>query len=183
MHFPLAAFDGSYTADAKMPYMIRIGMVLIFGGIVGSMAIALYAYTLYQPNEIMVPHGEPVILGPMEYAITFEGVNNGNDEFRPEHAFVKVRVNMQNVAGYDATVSGGQFYIVTAGSMPQQPRFGNGTLGQEDLLRETLQPGTHITRTTQFDVPFSDEATYQVLIRPAKEHATPDHAIVCLTNC
>lgn len=163
--------------------MIRIGMVVVFGGIVGSMVIALYAYTMYQPNELAVPHGEPVILGPLEYAITFEGTSNGNDEFRPEHTFVQIRINMQNVAGYDATVSGGQFYIVAAGSTPLQPRFGNGTLGQEDLLRETLQPGSHITRTTQFDVPFSDEATYQVLIRPAKEHATSDHAIVCLTNC
>ena len=153
--------------------MIRIGTVLILGGIVGSMVIALYAYTLYQPNELTVPHGEPVILGPMEYAVTFEGTNNGNDEFRPEHTFVKIRVNMQNVAEYDAAVSGGQFYIVVPGSMPQQPHFGNGTLGQEDLLFETIQPGSHITRTTQFDVPFNAEDTYQVLIRPAKEHATP----------
>ena len=163
--------------------MIRIGMVLILGGIVGSMVIALYAYTLYQPNALDTPHGEPVVLGPLEYAVTFEGTDSGSDEFRPEHTFVKIRINMQNVAEHEATVSGGQFYILSTGGMPLQPRYGNGTLGQEDLLLETLQPGSHITRTTQFDIPFDGDATYQVLIRPAKEHATPDHAIVCLTNC
>ena len=163
--------------------MIRAGFVIVMGGIIISMAIALYAYTLYQPNVLETPHGEPVILGPMEYAVTFEGTNNGNDEFRPEHTFVKIRVNMQNIAGHPATVSGGQFYIVGADGRPLQPVFGNGTLGEEDLLRETLQPGSHITRTTQFDIPFDDGSTYQLLIRPAKEHATSDHAVVCLRNC
>lgn len=163
--------------------VVRVGFVLVMGGVVASMIVAIYAYTLYQPNALEVPHGEPIILGPIEYAITFEGTNNGNDELRPEHTFVRIRINMQNVAGYDATVNGGQFYIIGAGSSPKQPVFGNGTFGQEDLLRETLEPGSHITRTTQFDVPFDDESTYQVLIRPAKEHATPDHGVVCLINC
>ena len=164
--------------------MVRAGFVLVIGGIIGSMIIALFTYTLYQPNALEVSHGEPVVLGPLEYAVIFEGTNNGHDKFRPDHEFFKIRINFQNIADHSATVSGGQFYIadVNGGGL-QQPIFGNGTLGQDDLLRETLEPGSHITRTTQFDVSFDDEATYFIIIRPAKEHGSADHAIVCMTNC
>lgn len=163
--------------------MIRIGMVVVLGAVIGSMIIALYAYTLYQPNMIEVSHGEPVIVGPIEYAIMLEDVHDGIDDVRPNDRFVKIRINMMNIDTQSATVSGGQFYFVDATDKRHWPIYGNGTFGQEDLLRETLQGGEHITRTTQFDVPYNADETYSVIIRPAKEHNSVDLAIVCLTNC
>lgn len=163
--------------------MIRIGMIVVLGAVIGSMAIALYAYVLYQPNIIEVSHGEPVIVGPIEYAIIFEDVHDGMNDVKPNDRFVKIRINMMNVDAQSATVSGGQFYFIDAAGERHWPVYGNGTFGQEDLLRETLQAGEHITRTTQFDVPFSSDEAYNVIIRPAKEHNSIDMAIVCLTNC
>ena len=163
--------------------MVRIGMVVVMGAIVGSMAIALFAYTLYQPNIIEVYQGEPARVGPIEYAITFEGVHEGSGDVVPNDQFVRIRINMVNVGEESAAVSGGQFYFVDENGKRHWPIYGNGTFGQEDLLRDVLQPGEHITRTTQFDVPFDDDATYYVYIRPAKEHGTTDYAVVCMTNC
>ncbi|MYC79851.1 MAG: DUF4352 domain-containing protein [Cenarchaeum sp. SB0661_bin_35] len=163
--------------------MIQIGMVIVLGAVIGSMAIALYAYVLYQPNIIEVSHGEPVVVGPIEYAIVFEDIHDGIDDARPNDRFVKIRINMMNVGTESATISGGQFYFVDTDGERHWPVYGNGTFGQEDLLRETLQSGEHITRTTQFDVPYMDDETYSVIIRPAKEHNSMDMAVVCITNC
>ncbi len=163
--------------------MVRIGVVLVMGAIIGSMVVAMFAWMQYQPTALEVPHGEPVVVGPVEYAVTFEGTNAGVEGFRPQEVFVKIRVNMQNVAEQDAAVSGGQFHLGSSDMVRVQPVYGNGTLGEEDMLLVDLQPGGHVTRTTQFDVPFDDDATYYVYIRPAKEHGTTDYAVVCMTNC
>ena len=158
-------------------------MVVVLGAIIGSMVIALYAYTLYQPNVIEVSQGEPVIVGPIEYAITFEDAHDGIGDVTPNDKFVKIRINMANIDTQSATVSGGQFYFVDAAGKRHWPVYGNGTFGQEDLLRDTLRAGEHITRTTQFDVPYNADEKYSVIIRPAKEHNSVDMAIVCLTGC
>ena len=163
--------------------MVRMGMVMVLGGVVASMAIAMYAFTLYQPNIIEVHEGEPVVVGPVEYTIIFEGTHDGSEEVRPENTFVKIRVSMLNRDVNDVGITGGQFFIVDVDGTRHQPIYGNGTFSNEDLLLETLLPDRAISRTTQFDIPFDDSASYQILIRPAKEHATSDAAIVCLTNC
>ncbi len=163
--------------------MVRMGMVIVIGGIVASMVIAMYAYIQYQPNIIEVASGEPVVVGPVEYAITFEGIHDGNDEVRPEHTFVEIRINMRNIDSSDVTVTGGQFYFVDADDVRHRPIYGNGTFAAEDLFIEALQPDRAVTRTTQFDVPFDDLEQYKIIVRPAKDHESIDVGIVCITNC
>ena len=163
--------------------MVRMGMAVVIGGIVASMVIAMYAYIQYQPNIMEVSNGEPVVVGPVEYSITFEGIHDGNDEVKPEHTFVEIRINMRNIDSSDVTVTGGQFYFVDTGGERHWPIYGNGTFAEEDLYIEVLQPDRSVTRTTQFDVPFDDLEQYQIIIRPAKEHESIDVGIVCITNC
>ena len=163
--------------------MARLGIVLVIGAIVVSMAAAMYAYVLYQPNVMSVSDGDPVVVGPIEYTINYEGTNDGNEEFRPENTFVKIRIGMKNLDSVEHTVSGGQFYFVDSAGVRHWPSYGNGTLHQEDLLTEILPPGEPISRTTQFDVQFEGDHMHEIIIRPAKEHNSIDVAIVCITNC
>lgn len=163
--------------------MVRIGMVLVMGGILVSMSIAMFAWTQYQPVILEASPGEPVIVGPVEYSITFDGTNAGVEGFQPQDVFAKIRISMQNVADEEVTLNGGQFHFAGPDMNRVQAVFGNGTLGEEDMLIEKLQPGSRIIRTTQFDVPFDEDSTYHVYVRPAKEHGTTDYAIICVTNC
>lgn len=163
--------------------MVRVGLVLVLGAIVTSMAVAMYMYVQYQPNIIVTSHGEPVAVGPIEYAITYQGTYDGNDDVKPQNTFVRIRIDMRNLDTQDVRVSGGQFYFVDDTGEKRQPTYGNGTFGQEDLLTEVLKPDRTVSRTTQFDVPFDRDARYDIMIRPAKDHSTIDTAIVCITNC
>ena len=147
------------------------------------MLVALYAYTLYQPNVIEASRGDYVTLGPVEYAVTFEGTHNGNSGFVPENTFVGIHIDIKNVHTDLVTVTGGQFYLVDPDGKRHWPIYGNGTMGPNDLYIERLEPEQSVSRTTQFDVVFDQSATYNILVRPAKEHNTIDLALICITNC
>ncbi len=174
---------GLYVFNTMLDIMVSVVFVAVMGGVIISMAVAFYAYIIYQPNVLEVNDGEPVVVGPIEYTVIFEGTNDGNEEFRPENTFVKVRIGMNNLDDMEHAVSGGQFYFVDSLGVRHWPSYGNGTLHQEDLLRDVLQPGNSISRTTQFDVHFDSDERYEVIVRPAKEHNSLDVGIVCITNC
>ena len=161
--------------------MVRMGLVIVIGAILISMGVGLYMYTQYQPNFIQTTAGVPVIVGPIEYTITFEGTHNGNDDTRPENTFVKIRINAKNIGTEDARITGGQFFIIDENGQKHQPIYGE--FSDEDLLNEILEPNKPITRTTQFDIDFDEEKKYNIAIRPTKQHESIDTAIVCITNC
>ena len=62
--------------------MIRLGMVIIIGAVIASMAAGMYMYTQYQTNYIEAAEGETVRIGPVEYVITFEGTHKGGQRNR-----------------------------------------------------------------------------------------------------
>ena len=59
-----------------------IAVVILFGAIIASMAVAIYMYSEYQVNFIETTAGKPVIVGPVEYTVTFEGTH---EEDRKAH--------------------------------------------------------------------------------------------------
>ena len=65
--------------------MARMGLVIVIGAIIGSMVLANYMYMQYQTNFIETNAGETVMVGPVEYVITFEGTHEGNKETMPEN--------------------------------------------------------------------------------------------------
>ena len=65
--------------------MARMGLVIVIGAIIGSMVLANYMYMQYQTNFIEVSEGETVIVGPVEYIVTFEGTHEGDKETEPEN--------------------------------------------------------------------------------------------------
>lgn len=161
--------------------MARIGMVIVVGAIIISIVIALFAYVQYQPNYVETKAGEPTVVGPVEYTITFEGTHNGNEKTRPEHTFVKIRLVAKDISQENTRISGGQFFIVEPNGEKHQPVYGG--FSEEDLLDDILEPNKPVSWTTQFDIDFDEKEKYNIIIRPTKEQKTVDTGVVCLINC
>ena len=145
------------------------------------MVAGIYTYTQYQTNFITSVAGKTVIVGPVEYTITFEGTHEGNKENIPKNTYVMIEVTAKNVSNKKTIISGGQFYIVDDKGQKHEAVFGE--FSPKDLFLEVLEPDRPIQRTTQFDIPFDEEKQYKIIIRPQKEQSTMDTAIICITNC
>ena len=161
--------------------MVRMGVVIVIAAIIGSMVLANYTYTQYQTNFIEVNEGEPVIVGPVEYIVTFEGTHDGNKETKPENTFVKIGIIAKNISDEKTALSGGQFFLMDEKDQRHKAVFGE--FSSKDLWLVGLDPGNPIEITTQFDVPFDENKNYKIVIRPQKDQSTVDTASICLTNC
>lgn len=161
--------------------MVRITLVLVVGAVMASMAAALYTYYIYQPNFKTANHGEPVIIGPVEYIITYEGQFDGTKEVRPEHSFLKIRIGAENLGDGPTQISGLQFTLIDENDARTEPIYGG--FSDEDLLYHTLGVQKPASYTTQFDVPFDEDAQYSIGIEPRKEQSSLDIGIVCILNC
>ncbi len=163
--------------------MVKVGAIIVIGAIFATMAAGMYMYAQYQTNYISSVAGETVIVGPVEYVITFEGTHNGSDEIRPENTFVMIGITAKNISDEKTLLTGGQFYIVDEKEQKHIAIYGEETFSSKDLFIEWLEPNKPIEITTQFDIPFDEEKQYKIIIRPQKEQSTTDTAVVCITNC
>ncbi|WP_067960481.1 DUF4352 domain-containing protein [Nitrosopumilus sp. Nsub] len=161
--------------------MVRIGLVIVIGAIIGSMVLANYMYMQYQTNFIEVSEGETVLVGPVEYIVTFEGTHDGDKETEPENTFVKIGIIAKNISDENTVVSGGQFFLIDEKDQKHKAVFGE--FSSKDLWLVGLEPNKPIEVTTQFDIPFDEDENYKIVIRPQKDQATVDTASICLTNC
>ena len=89
--------------------MARMGLVIVIGAIIGSMVLANYMYMQYQTNFIEVSEGETVIVGPVEYVVTFEGTHEGDKEEEPENTFVKIGIIAKNISDEKTVFQEGNF--------------------------------------------------------------------------
>ena len=160
--------------------MIRIGIILIIGGIIASIIVSMFAYVEYQPNFILADAGQYIQVGPVKYAIEYEGIHKGDKETVPKHDFLKIRIFAENTSDDLTRISGGQFYLIDENDSRIQPTFGNFS---EDLLNEQLEPHKEISRTTQFDIEFDEGKQYKIGIRPTKDQKSTDIGIICIINC
>ena len=161
--------------------MVRLGMVIVVGAIIASIAAGMYMYTQYQTNYITSVAGNTIKVGPVEYIITFEGTHEGNKETVPENTFVMIGISAKNTSDEGTMISGGQFYIIDEKEQKHEAVFGE--FSAKDLWLEKLEPNKPIQRTTQFDIPFDEKNQYKIIIRPQKDQSTVDTAVVCITNC
>ena len=161
--------------------MARMGLVIVIGAIIGSMVLANYMYMQYQTNFIEVSEGETVLVGPVEYTVTFEGTHDGDKETEPENTFVKIGIIAKNISDENTVVSGGQFFLIDEKDQKHKAVFGE--FSSKDLWLVGLEPNKPIEVTTQFDIPFDEDENYKIVIRPQKDQATVDTASICLTNC
>jgi len=158
-----------------------IGVVIVIGAIIASMSVAMFMYTQYQTNYIESSVGNAVIVGPVEYVITFEGTHQGDKDTIPENTFVMIGVTAKNISDEKTALSGGQFYLID--EKDQKHKAVYGEFSSKDLLMVGLDPGKPIEITTQFDIEFDEENQYKIVIRPQKDQSTVDTASICLINC
>lgn len=173
------------------PRMVRIGVVIVIGIIIISMTVTMYMYTQYQTNFISVKVGEPVIIGPVEYTITFDGIHKGNEkliETKPDNTFVKIRIIAKNISEKKTVISASQFYLIDEKQQKHLPVYGG--FSTEDLVYEGfrssdhwLEPNKPVIMTTQFDVSYNELNQYNIVIHPSKQQSTVDTAVICITNC
>ena len=156
-------------------------MVIVVSAIMASMAAAMYMYAQYQTNYVTANAGEPIVVGPVEYSITFDGTHNGDKNTKPENTFVKIRINAKNISDEKTRMSGGQFYLVDENQTMHQAVY--GAFSPEDLLDDWLEPGKPVSWTTQFDVPYDAKERLGVTIKPTKQQSTVDVGNVCIVNC
>jgi hypothetical protein len=161
--------------------MGQIGIIIVIAIIIVSMGAAMYMYTQYQTNFIIGKMGEPVVVGPVEYAISFDGTHKGSKETIPENTFVKIKIIAKNISNEDTRISGGQFYIVDEKQQKHQAVYGK--FSADDLLDYLLEPNKAVMFTTQFDVPYDEQKQYSITIRPTKQQSSLDTAVICITNC
>ncbi|MBI1662792.1 MAG: DUF4352 domain-containing protein [Nitrosopumilus sp.] len=162
--------------------MAGLGVVIVIGGIITSMGIAMFMYSQYQTNFIETVTGETVTVGPVEYIITFEGTHEGSKDVQPENTFVMIGITAKYTGDEERTLlSGGQFYIVDEKEQKHEAVYGE--FSSKDLLLEWLKPNKPVEKTTQFDIPFDEEKMYKIIIRPQKDQSTIDTAVICITNC
>ena len=161
--------------------MVNLGIIIVIGAIVTSMGVAMYVYSQYQTNYIEVNTGEPIIVGPVEYTIFFEGTHEGNKDSKPENTFVKIRINAKNISDEKTRISGGQFYLIDEKQQKHEAVF--GAFSSEDLLDDWLEPSKLVSWTTQFDVPYNDGKKISIIIKPTKQQTTVDVGRVCIQNC
>jgi hypothetical protein len=161
--------------------MARIGVIVVIGAIIISMAIAMYMYTQYQTNFIIVKAGESVVVGPVEYTITFDGTHKGNEKTIPVDTFVKIRIGAKNITDEKTRISRDQFYLIDEKQQKYQPTYGK--FSTEDLSDAWLEPNKPATLTTQFDIPYDEQKQYKVVIRPSKQQSSVDVALICITKC
>ena len=161
--------------------MAGIAIVIVFAAVIVSIGAGMYTYTLYQTNYIEAVAGAPIVVGPVEYVITFEGTHEGSKEVVPENTFVTIGIVAKNISNEETLLSGGQFYIIDEKEQKHEAVYGE--FSEKDLFYEKIQPNKPVQRTTQFDIPFDEENQYKIIIRPQKEQSTVDTAVVCLTNC
>ena len=161
--------------------MVQIGIFIVIGAILISMAFAMYYYTQYQTNLIIAKAGEPVVVGPVEYTITFDGTHKGNEKVIPENIFVKIKITAKNISKEKTWISGRQFYLID--EKQQKHKSVYGEFSTEDLSNYQLEPNKPVTFTTQFDVPYDESKQYHITIQSSKQQASVDIASLCITNC
>ena len=161
--------------------MVQMGIVIVIGAIIISMAVAMYMYTQYQTNFIMVKIGEPVIIGPVEYTVTFDGTHKGNKETIPANTFVKIKIAAKNISEEKTWISEAQFYLIDEKQQKYQSVYGE--FSAEDLSSNWLEPHKSVMLTTQFDVPYDETKQYNIVVRPSKQQSSVDTAVICITNC
>jgi Domain of unknown function (DUF4352) len=160
--------------------MIQVGLVIVIVVIIISMAAAMYTYTQYKTNVISVNAGEPIVVGPVEYIIAFDGTHMGNKDTKPENNFVKIRISAKNMGQETTRISPGQFYLDDG---KQKHKAVYGGFSKEDLSDGLLEPNKQAIWTTQFDVPYDEKKQYSITIHPSKQQSSVDIGLVCISNC
>jgi hypothetical protein len=162
-----------------MTNFIVIGIVI--AGIATLILYGTFVYYESQPTFIVVQAGQPIQIGPVVYTIENIGNYKGDEDITPTDIFFQIRITAENIGTETTRLSGGQFYLLDDNEKKYRAVYGE--FSKEDLFNDDLKPNIPLVRTTQFDIPFDENARYRIGILPTKEQSSNDIGIICVQNC
>jgi len=104
-----------------------------------------------------------------------------------EGVYFQIQITAHNIGTETVRFTGGQFYLFDINQEKYDAIF-IGYAGSdiiEELSRVDLLPGSSVTVTTQFDIPYDEEMKYTVGILPDRFglQESEERGFVCIKNC
>ena len=186
--------------------MAGIGTFIMLGIVVGSICISLSLFLDERLVDITEESGDSVIVNNVEFNISYIGNYESlekTEEYKElektqaikglatseiaEGVYFQIQITAHNIGAETVRFSGGQFYLFDINQEKYDAIFigyaGSGII--EELSRVDLLPGSSVTVTTQFDIPYDEEMKYTVGILPDRFglQESQERGFVCIKNC
>jgi len=186
--------------------MAGIGTFIMLGIVVGSICISLSLFLDERLVDITEESGDSVTVNNVEFNISYIGNYESlekTEEYKEiektqaikglatseiaEGVYFQIQITAHNIGAETVRFSGGQFYLFDINQEKYDAIFigyaGSGII--EELSRVDLLPGSSVTVTTQFDIPYDEEMKYTVGILPDRFglQESQERGFVCIKNC
>jgi len=186
--------------------MAGIGTFIMLGIVVGSICISLSLFLDGRLVDITEESGDSVIVNNVEFNISYIGNYESlekTEEYKEfektqvikglatseiaEGVYFQIQITAHNIGTETVRFTGGQFYLFDINQEKYDAIFigyaGSGII--EELSRVDLLPGSSVTVTTQFDIPYDEEMKYTVGILPDRFglQESEERGFVCIKNC
>jgi len=186
--------------------MAGIGTFIMLGIVVGSICISLSLFLDERLIDITEESGDSVTVNNVEFNISYIGNYESlekTEEYKElektqaikgiatseiaEGVYFQIQITAHNVGAETVRFTGGQFYLFDINQEKYEAVF-IGYAGSdiiEELSRVDLLPGSSVTVTTQFDIPYDEEMKYTVGILPDRFglQESQERGFVCIKNC
>jgi len=186
--------------------MAGIGTFIMLGIVVGSISISLYLFLDERLVDITEESGDAVTVNNVEFNISYIGNYESlekTEEYKElektqvvkglatseiaEGVYFQIQITAHNIGTETVRFTGGQFYLFDINQEKYDAIF-IGYAGSdiiEELSRIDLLPGSSVTVTTQFDIPYDEKMKYTVGILPDRFglQESEERGFVCIKNC
>jgi len=186
--------------------MAGIGTFIMIGVVVGSISISLFLFLDERLVDITEESGDSLTVNNVEFNIRYIGNYESLEKTKEykelektqaikglatseiaEGVYFQIQITAHNIGAETVRFSGGQFYLFDINQEKYDAIF-IGYAGSdiiEELSRVDLLPGSSVTVTTQFDIPYDEEMKYTVGILPDRFglQESQERGFVCIKNC
>jgi hypothetical protein len=186
--------------------MAGIGTFIMLGIVVGSICISLSLFLDGRLVDITEESGDSVTVNNVEFNIRYIGNYESlekTEEYKEfektqvikglatseiaEGVYFQIQITAHNIGTETVRFTGGQFYLFDINQEKYDAIFIGyaGSYIIEELSRVDLLPGSSVTVTTQFDIPYDEEMKYTVGILPDRFglQESEERGFVCIKNC
>jgi len=158
--------------------MAGIGTFIMLGIVVGSICISLSLFLDERLVDITEESGDLITVSNVEFNISYIGNYESlekTEEYKElektqvekglatseiaEEVYFQIQITAHNIGAETVRFSGGQFYLYDINQEKYDAIF-IGYAGSdiiEELSRVDLLPGSSVTVTTQFDIPYVED--------------------------
>jgi len=186
--------------------MAGIGTFIMLGIVIGSISISLYLFLDERLVDITEESGDLITVSNVEFNISYIGNYESLEKTKEykeiektqaikglatseiaEGVYFQIQITAHNIGAETVRFSGGQFYLYDINQEKYDAVF-VGYAGSdiiEELSMIDLLPGSSVTVTTQFDIPYDEEMKYTVGILPDRFglQDSEERGFVCIKNC